>query len=128
MRNIKITDELYNEISEYCKLNSLQINEHAEELLKQALVSEKYGDIPFGVIPHLKEGPFPVEETIPVQPMTEPNEFSVLAKADKVSRKNDEKTESGQETRQNVSITESEERIETTNTNKEEVKPKKRRL
>ena len=50
MHNIKISDSLYKELSGYCKLNSLEINDYAENLLKEALLKEKYGDIPFGVI------------------------------------------------------------------------------
>ena len=47
-KNITINEELYTEISEYCKYNKLSIKDFSERALKNAIMIEKYGDIPFG--------------------------------------------------------------------------------
>lgn len=48
---ITITDEnLYNDIVEYCKLNNEKINIFCQRILKEQLLTEKYGDVPFGHI------------------------------------------------------------------------------
>ena len=47
-KNITINEELYAEISEYCKYNKLSIKDFSEKALKNAIMIEKYGDIPFG--------------------------------------------------------------------------------
>jgi hypothetical protein len=39
--------ELYNEINEYCKLNSLKTRDFIYKILKEAFLKEKYGDAPF---------------------------------------------------------------------------------
>ena len=65
MPTVKIKDKLYNEISEFCKINSIPIVEYVNEKLKAAIINDKYGDIPFGVIPFIKEGPVAVDYKIP---------------------------------------------------------------
>ena len=47
-KTIAINEDLYNEISEYCKLNKITIKDFSEKALKNSLMLEKYGDIPFG--------------------------------------------------------------------------------
>ena len=47
-KNIAIKEDLYNEILEYCKLNKITIKDFSEKALKNSLMLEKYGDIPFG--------------------------------------------------------------------------------
>lgn len=55
---ITITDEnLYNDIVEYCKLNNEKINIFCQRILKEQLLIEKYGDIPFGGVTHEFELP-----------------------------------------------------------------------
>lgn len=46
---ITIDDSLYNDISEYCKINGLKINAYCNSLLKREHNMSKFGDIPFGV-------------------------------------------------------------------------------
>jgi hypothetical protein len=65
MPTVKIKDKLYNEISEFCKINSIPIVEYVNEKLKAAIINDKYGDIPFGVIPFIKEGPVVMDYKIP---------------------------------------------------------------
>ena len=47
-KTILIIEDLYNEILEYCKLNKITIKDFSEKALKNSLMLEKYGDIPFG--------------------------------------------------------------------------------
>ena len=47
-KNIAINEDLYNEILEYGKLNKITIKDFSEKALKNSLMLEKYGDIPFG--------------------------------------------------------------------------------
>lgn len=47
-KTIAINEDLYNEILEYCKLNKITIKDFSEKALKNSLMLEKYGDIPFG--------------------------------------------------------------------------------
>lgn len=47
-KTVSINEDLYNEISEYCKLNKITVKDFSEKALKDALMLEKYGDIPFG--------------------------------------------------------------------------------
>ena len=47
-KSIVINDILHNEILEYCKLNKTTVKDFSEKALKNALMLEKYGDIPFG--------------------------------------------------------------------------------
>lgn len=57
-KTIAINEDLYNEILEYCKLNKITIKDFSEKALKNSLMLEKYGDIPFGgfkEIPKAKE-------------------------------------------------------------------------
>lgn len=128
MHNIKISDSLYKELSGYCKLNSLQINDYAEKLLKEALLKEKYGDIPFGVIgdeqiteqineqksEQIKEepgNPIGTEIYTTDNPFEPPTGIGLVATMDKI-----------------ISIEPVSGQSSEIKTNKEEVKPKKRRL
>lgn len=128
MHSIKISDSLYKELSGYCKLNSLQINDYAEKLLKEALLKEKYGDIPFGVIgdeqineqkseqisEQMKKEPGnPIVTEIYTEdnPFKPPTEIALVENMDKI-----------------INIEPVSGQSSEIKTNKEEVKPKKRRL
>lgn len=124
MHNIKISDSLYKELSGYCKLNSLQINDYAENLLKEALLKEKYGDIPFGVIgdehineqksEQIKNEPGNIvgtEINTTYNPFEPSTGIELVASMDKI-----------------ISIEPVSGQSSEIKTNKEEVKPKKRRL
>lgn len=124
MHNIKISDSLYKELSGYCKLNSLQINDYAEKLLKEAFLKEKYGDIPFGVIGDEQKSeqineqikkepgnPIGTEIYTTDNPFELPTGTALVASMDKI-----------------ISIEPVSGQSSETKTNKEEVKPKKRRL
>jgi len=103
--NISINDDLYNEIKQYCDLNGRKPSALCNDLIKKALNELKYGDIPFGVIEnehinvqkneqineelpsknlvidiHKIPAMPTANEIIPVQPMSEPKGFEVLAK------------------------------------------------
>lgn len=45
--NISISERLYNNIKEYCKLNELKLNVFVEELIQKSFNVEKFGDAPF---------------------------------------------------------------------------------
>lgn len=45
--NISISERLYNNIKEYCKLNELKLNVFVEELIQKSFNVEKFGDTPF---------------------------------------------------------------------------------
>ena len=70
--SITIDDKLYNEIKDYCNLNNLKVSTLCSDLLKKALNELKYGDIPFGLIPHLKEGPLTADYIVPINDPMEP--------------------------------------------------------
>lgn len=130
MPSVKIKDDLYKEISEYCKLNSLSIVEYVNEKLKNAIINEKYGDIPFGKLTH-DIPPRPIaEEIIPVMPMNEPDGVALLSKIDELSKFNEKIEESRLESEQVVSIEtpKTESRQNEQETNNIQYKPKKRRL
>lgn len=56
--SIVITDErLYNDLVEYCRLNNEKISNFCQRVLKEQLLEEKYGDMPFGEITHKLELP-----------------------------------------------------------------------
>lgn len=44
---MQIDKNLYDEINEYCKLNSLKTRDFIHNLLRDAFMKEKYGDSPF---------------------------------------------------------------------------------
>ena len=44
---VEIDEKLYNDIKVYCSLNALKIKAFVNELLKKALIIEKYGETPF---------------------------------------------------------------------------------
>lgn len=45
--SIQISNELYSEIFEYCKINGLKIGQFINDLLAKQFIIEKYGDTPF---------------------------------------------------------------------------------
>lgn len=45
--HISISEKLYNDIKEYCKLNNLKINVFINELLSKSFIIEKHGESPF---------------------------------------------------------------------------------
>lgn len=44
---MQLDKKLYDDINEYCKLNSLKTRDFIHKLLKEAFLKEKYGDSPF---------------------------------------------------------------------------------
>lgn len=56
-KTVAIDETLYDEISEYCKLNKITIKDFSEKALKEALMLEKYGDAPFFNKPFVKINP-----------------------------------------------------------------------
>lgn len=115
MNTIQINDKLYTELKEYCDLNNLNISELCNDLLKKGINELKYGDIPFGII--IKPTVIPIEqELVPVQPMSEP---SMASLNEQLSKSDDEKVESIQESRQIVQIEENKEEYRQVVPNKE---------
>jgi hypothetical protein len=81
--SIQIDDnELYRNISEYCKLNNLKINKFVTELLKKQFAIEMYGDIPFGIMSN---------NIIPVKTIVEDNSdkqnIPVIETEEKIEKK-----------------------------------------
>lgn len=48
--NISIDGKLWSDIKSFCDTNGLKLNVYCEKLLREAFLSAKFGDIPFGVI------------------------------------------------------------------------------
>ena len=44
---MQLDKSLYDEINDYCKLNSLKTRDFIHKILKEAFLKEKYGDSPF---------------------------------------------------------------------------------
>ena len=114
--NISITDDnLYNQISKYCKENGLKLNVFCTNLLKSSFRTEQYGDIPFGKIKDSQEkNDIPIEILNHVQKRVEN-----IKKEQNIIKKKKKKKEEHQE-------------ISDTQKNKDndnqDIKPKKRRL
>jgi NurA-like 5'-3' nuclease len=49
-KTIRIKEGVYNQISEYCKMNNMTISDFCSDQLENAILSEKYGDTPFGTM------------------------------------------------------------------------------
>lgn len=48
MKSVQINDnKLYDQIVEYCKLNSLKVSDFITEMVRKQFMIEKYGDTPF---------------------------------------------------------------------------------
>jgi len=88
---ITIDDTLYNNISEYCKLNGLKINTYCNSLLKNGHNMAKFGDIPFGVFNNAhnteeveniitENKPIVVEETTQIETAT--NEVNISSETE----------------------------------------------
>lgn len=117
-------DNLYNQISNYCKENSLKLNIFCTNLLKSSFKNEQYGDIPFGKIKENQEkNEIPLEILNHVQKRVEniKNETNVIVKPieQNIMVQKEEKKEEHQ-------------KINDTQKNKDndnqDIKPKKRRL
>ena len=50
--SIQIDENLYNEISAFCKANNEKINVFCSRILKEQLLMEKFGDTPFEIYPN----------------------------------------------------------------------------
>lgn len=126
MNTIQINDKLYTELKEYCDLNNLNISELCNDLLKKGLNELKYGDIPFGIV--VKPTVIPIEqELVPVQPMSEPSMTSLI---EQLSKSDEEKVESIQESGQSVQIDEKKKesrQVVPNKEKKEEIKTKHKR-
>jgi hypothetical protein len=77
-KTIRIREDVYNKISDYCKLNNLKITDFCSEKLENSILIEQYGDTPFGTMietkqetKKLEEKPVKIEK--PVQNVTNTN-------------------------------------------------------
>lgn len=55
LKTIRVHEDVFNDISDYCKINGLKIVDFCSEKLKEAVLVEKYGDTPFGVMINKKQ-------------------------------------------------------------------------
>ena len=62
---IRIDEDLYREIEEYCSLNSLKVSSLCNEMLRDSIAVKKYGDIPFGVVGERKKSQPDIHEPEP---------------------------------------------------------------
>jgi len=62
---IRIDEDLYKEIEEYCALNSIKVSSFCNDMLRESISVKKYGDIPFGVIGKGKKPQHDANETEP---------------------------------------------------------------
>ena len=94
-KTIAINEGLYNEILEYCKLNKITIKDFSEKALKNSLMLEKYGDIPFGgfkEFPKVKEP----EHIVAVDPAIDEGKTILTVvgtKEEKIVEQQEEKSE-----------------------------------
>ena len=44
---VEITDKTYEDLKEFCSLNDLKIGQFADKLIRDGLMIEMYGDVPF---------------------------------------------------------------------------------
>ena len=80
LKTIRVQEDVFNEIAEYCKLNELKITDFCSEKLKEVVLVEKYGDTPFGTMITKKQVDTPVnkdeeidkKEPVVVEPSVEP--------------------------------------------------------
>lgn len=94
-KTIAISDDLYNEISEYCKLNKVTVKDFSEKALKDTLMLEKYGDIPFGGFKELPKEKEP-EHIVAVDPTSGESKTVVTVidtKEEKIVEQQEVKTE-----------------------------------
>ena len=49
-KTIRIKEGVYNQISEYCKMNNMTISDFCNDQLENAILYEKYADTPFGTM------------------------------------------------------------------------------
>ena len=94
-KTIGVNEDLYNEILEYCKLNKITIKDFSEKALKNSLMLEKYGDIPFGgfkEFPKVKEP----EHIVAVDPAIDEGKTILTVvgtKEEKIVEQQEEKSE-----------------------------------
>ena len=63
--SIKITEKLHKELTAFCDLNSIKIEDFCEQAIKKELVTQKYGNIPFGVIENEQIPETPKKDVLP---------------------------------------------------------------
>jgi hypothetical protein len=99
--SILISEELFNDISSYCKLNGLKVNQFCEDMLKTLLAREKFGDVPFGV---MKTNDIPTigEKIENVEVKIEPEALNVVVSADFNEVKEEQPKEEEQEKKEVV--------------------------
>lgn len=59
---VEISDKTYEELKEFCSLNDLKIGQFADKLIRDGLMIEMYGDVPFTDYrrpPEIKSVPVP---------------------------------------------------------------------
>ena len=66
---MQLDKKLYDDINEYCKLNSLKTRDFIHKLLKEAFLKEKYGDSPFAFNKKI--------ETVPTEQVVEEETVNV---------------------------------------------------
>jgi len=49
-KNVKIKEDVFKKISDYCKSNNLKISDFCSEKLEKAILIEQYGETPFGIM------------------------------------------------------------------------------
>jgi hypothetical protein len=59
---MQLDKSLYDEINDYCKLNSLKTRDFIHKILKEAFLKEKYGDSPFAF--YKKNETTPTEQVV----------------------------------------------------------------
>lgn len=59
---MQLDKSLYDEINDYCKLNSLKTRDFIHKILKEAFLKEKYGDSPFAF--YKKNETAPTEQVV----------------------------------------------------------------
>ena len=64
---IEISDKTYEDLKEFCGLNDLKIGQYADKLIRDGLMIEMYGDVPFTNYKRPAQDPVEVVKTVLVK-------------------------------------------------------------
>ena len=59
---VEISDKTFEDLKEFCVLNDLKIGQYADKLIREGLMIEMYGDVPFADYKRKIMKEFPVEQ------------------------------------------------------------------
>lgn len=82
---IEINDKTYEDLKEFCTLNNLKIGQFADKLIRDGLMIEMYGDVPFTNYRKPEQKPMveiPIKEIEVEEHITEPVQYDITEVVD----------------------------------------------